>query len=84
MTHVSDPGENYDIRIAEGLSAEQREEALRIFAGMRATRAERDAHEGEPGVPVPLCPVPVDDDGTPCMLPLPHDTHRAPEQPAAP
>ena len=78
MTHVSDPDENYDIQLAEGLSPEQREEALRIFAGLRATRAERDARQGEPAAPVALSPVTVDDDGTPCTLPLPHDIHRAP------
>jgi hypothetical protein len=80
MTHVSDPGENYDIQLAEGLSPEQREEALRIFAGLRATRAARDEHEGDAGRPLPLCSVPVDDVGTPCMLPLPHEAHRVPEE----
>ena len=75
---MSDPDENYDIQLAEGLSAEQREEALRIFAGLRATRGARDQHDGEAGVPQPLCSVPVDDAGTPCMLPLPHEAHRLP------
>lgn len=45
---------------------------MRIFAALRATRQERDDHVGEPGVPVPLCPVLLAD-GTPCFLPLPHD-----------
>jgi hypothetical protein len=66
MTRVSEPDENYDIQLAEGLSPEQRDEALRIFAGLRASRGIRDGHQGSPGVPVPLCPVPVDAAGTPC------------------
>jgi hypothetical protein len=58
MTRVSEPDGNYDIQLAEGLSPEQRDEALRIFAGLRASRGIRDGHQGSPGVPVPLCPVP--------------------------
>jgi hypothetical protein len=80
MTDRDDSDEKYDIRLADGLSPEQRDEALRIFAGLRATRAARDAQGGTPGAAVPLCPFPVDAAGTPCMLPLPHDTHRVPEE----
>jgi hypothetical protein len=65
MTRVSEPDGNKDIQLAEGLSPEQRDEALRIFAGLRASRGIRDGHQGSPGVPVPLCPVPVDAAGTP-------------------
>ncbi|SNR96566.1 hypothetical protein [Blastococcus mobilis] len=84
MTEKDDFGATYNIHLANGLSSQLREEALRIFAALRATRTERDAHQGELGVPVPLCPVPVDDAGTPYMLPLPHDTHRTSEGPAEP
>jgi len=75
-----DDAEQFDIQLAEGLSPEQADEAMRIFAALRATRQARDDHAGEPGTPVPLCPVRLAD-GTPCFLPLPHDEHRDPEQP---
>lgn len=75
-----DDGEQFDIHLADGLSPEQADEALRIFAALRATRQERDDHVGEPGIPVPLCPVRLAD-GTPCFLPMPHDEHRVPGQP---
>jgi hypothetical protein len=70
-----DDAEQFDIQLAEGLSPEQADEAMRIFAALRATRRARDDHDGEPGAPVPLCPVRLPD-GTPCFLPLPHDEHR--------
>jgi hypothetical protein len=77
-----EPGdaEQFDIELAPGLSPEQADEAMRIFAALRATRQERDDHVTEPGMPVPLCPVLLAD-GTPCFLPVPHDEHRVPGQP---
>jgi hypothetical protein len=80
MTEGPDPqtpddAEQYDIQLAPGLSPEQAEEALRIFAAIRATRAARHDHAGEPGAPVRLCSVLLADD-TPCLLPVPHDQHR--------
>jgi hypothetical protein len=71
----SDDAEQFDIQLAPGLSPEQADEAMRIFAALRATRQERDAHVADPGAPVPLCPVRLPD-GTPCFLPLPHAEHR--------
>lgn len=68
--------EQFDIQLAPGLSPEQADEAMRIFAALRATRQERDDHVREPGALVPLCPVRLAD-GTPCFLPLPHDEHRS-------
>jgi hypothetical protein len=70
-----DDAEQFDIQLAPGLSPEQADEAMRIFAALRATRQARDDHGGEPGAPVRLCPVRLAD-GTPCFLPLPHDDHR--------
>jgi hypothetical protein len=70
-----DDAEQFDIQLAEGLSPEQADEAMRIFAALRATRQARDDYAHEPGAPVALCPVRLAD-GTPCFLPLPHDEHR--------
>jgi hypothetical protein len=75
--HPDDPAEHVDIHLADGLTPAQAEEALRIFAALRATRRARSEHPGEPGTPTALCPVRLPD-GTPCFLPLPHgdDEHR--------
>ncbi len=67
--------EQVDIHLADWLSREQADEALRIFAALRATRRERDEQGGESGAPMRLCSVLLADD-TPCLLPLPHDEHR--------
>jgi hypothetical protein len=56
MTRVSEPDGNYDIQLAEGLSPEQRDEALRIFAGLRASRGIRHGDQGSPGVPCRCAP----------------------------
>lgn len=66
-----------DIHLAEWLTPEQADEALRIFAALRATRRERDEQANESGAPMRLCSVLLADD-TPCLLPLPHDEHRDP------
>lgn len=74
-----DDGERFDIHLAEGLSPEQADEAMRIFAALRATRKARHEQAGESRAVQRLCSVLLTDD-TPCLLPLPHDQHRVPDQ----
>ncbi|MGY1810642.1 hypothetical protein ACI8AF_25010 [Blastococcus sp. SYSU D00669] len=69
--------EQADIHLADWLSPEQADEALRIFAALRATRRERAEQAGESGAPMRSCSVLLADD-TPCLLPLPHNEHRQP------
>ncbi|WP_324273780.1 hypothetical protein [Blastococcus brunescens] len=71
-----DDAEQYDIHLAEGLSLEQADEAMRIFAALRATRRVRHEQAGESEAVQRLCSVLLADD-TPCLLPLPHDEHRS-------
>lgn len=68
--------EQFDIHLADGLSSEQVDEALRIFAALRATRRARHEQADDPGAVQRLCSVLLADD-TPCLLPLPHDEHRS-------
>ncbi|MCW2620438.1 MAG: hypothetical protein JWL64_40 [Frankiales bacterium] len=70
-----DDSQQYDIHLADGLSPEQADEALRIFAALRVTREARHAQADESGALQILCSVLLADD-TPCLLPLPHDEHR--------
>ena len=80
--HSDDPDEHVDIHLADWLTPAQAEEALRIFAALRATRRARHEQAGESGAVQRLCPVLLADD-TPCLLPLPHDEHRVPDPPPA-
>ncbi len=73
--HEPPAEERVDIHLADWLSPEQADEALRIFAALRATRRARDEQANESGPPMRLCSVLLADD-TPCLLPLPHDQHR--------
>lgn len=68
-------GAQFDIHLADGLSPEQADEALRIFAALRATREVRHEQAGESSTVQRVCSVLLADD-TPCLLPLPHDEHR--------
>ena len=67
-----DDAEQYDVHLADGLSPKQADEAMRIFAALRATRRARHEQAGESGALQRLCPVLLADN-TPCLLPLPHD-----------
>src|SRR4051794_36426233 len=75
MSGDEDDREQYDIQFAPGLSPEMRADGERIFAALRATRAERQQRAdettvpGEPAPMLPMCPV-VLVSGEPCLLPL--------------
>ncbi|MGY1635415.1 hypothetical protein ACI78V_02025 [Geodermatophilus sp. SYSU D00742] len=66
-------GDEGKIEFASGLDDGQRAEVERIFAALRATRAERheqaeeNAFDGEPAPMLPLCPVLLCA-GEPCLL----------------
>jgi hypothetical protein len=69
-------GVTHDIHLVDGLTPEQADAALRVFAALRLTRRARHAQASESGTDQQrLCPVPRAD-GVPCLLPLPHGEHR--------
>jgi hypothetical protein len=70
------PASPHDIHLVDGLSPEQADAALRIFAALRVTRQTRH-EQAVPGTVQHLCSV-LRADGAPCLLPLPHGEHRDP------